>query len=91
MMIRSMAPDIIATDEIGKKEDILAIKEAVNSGVSVIFTIHGDSIRTLLKNPNIKELLELNIFSKIILLSSGRTPGIIEKIYDTKDIGEMWC
>lgn len=89
MMIRSMAPDIIATDEIGKKEDILAIKEAVISGVSVIFTIHGDSIRTLLKNPNIKELLELNIFSKIILLSSGRTPGIIEKIYDTKDIGEM--
>ena len=36
MMIRSMAPDVIATDEIGKKEDIVAIKEAMLSGVSVI-------------------------------------------------------
>lgn len=87
MMIRSMAPDIIATDEIGKKEDIIAIKEAVLSGVNVLFTMHGDTIKAILKNPNIKELLDLKIFSKVILLSSGRVPGIIEKIYDVKDIG----
>ena len=87
MMIRSMAPDIIATDEIGKKEDIIAIKEAVLSGVNVLFTMHGDTIKAILKNPNIKELLDLEIFSKVILLSSGIVPGIIEKIYDVKDIG----
>ena len=80
MMIRSMAPDIVATDEIGKKEDIVAIKEAILSGVKVIFTMHGDSIKSILKNENIKELLNLNIFSKIILLSNGKIPGIIEKV-----------
>lgn len=87
MMIRSMAPDIIATDEIGKKEDIIAIKEAILSGVKVIFTMHGDSIKSILKNENIKELLNLNIFSKIILLSNGKIPGIIEKVYDTEKLG----
>jgi stage III sporulation protein AA len=87
MMIRSMAPDVIATDEIGKKEDIVAIKEAILSGVKVIFTMHGDSLSSILKNENIKELLNLNIFSKIIILSNGKVPGIIEKVYDTKNIG----
>ena len=87
MMIRSMAPDIIATDEIGKKEDIIAIKEAILSGVKVIFTMHGDSIKSILKNENIKELLNLNIFSKIILLSNGKIPGIIDKVYDTEKLG----
>ncbi len=87
MMIRSMAPDIIATDEIGKKEDITAIKEAILSGVKVIFTMHGDSIKSILKNENIKELLDLNIFSKIVILSSGKVPGIVEKIYDTETLG----
>lgn len=87
MMIRSMAPDIIATDEIGRKEDIIAIKEAILSGVKVIFTMHGDSIKSILKNQNIKELLDLNIFSKIVILSNGKVPGIIEKVYDTEKLG----
>lgn len=87
MMIRSMSPDVIATDEIGKKEDIQAIKEAVLSGVSVIFTIHGDSLNSINKNDDIKELLNLKIFSKIIILSNGKIPGIVEKIYDTDSIG----
>ena len=87
MMIRSMAPDVIATDEIGKPEDIVAIKEAILSGVNVIFTMHGDSITSIIKNKEIKELLDLNIFSKIIILSSGKTPGVVEKIYDTNMLG----
>ena len=65
MMIRSMAPDVIATDEIGGHLDILAIKEAILSGVNVIFTMHGDSLKSVMKNPEVKELLDLNIFSKI--------------------------
>ncbi len=82
MVIRSMAPDIIATDEIGSSDDVLSIKAAILSGVKVIFTMHGDSLKSILENPNIKELLDMNIFSKIILLSSGKIPGIVEKIYD---------
>ena len=77
-----MAPDIIATDEIGSAKDILAIKAAILSGVKVIFTMHGDSLKSVLENTNVKELIDMNVFSKIILLSSGKIPGIVEKIYD---------
>lgn len=40
MLIRSMAPEIIACDEIGSKEDVQAIKKAFISGVKGIFTMH---------------------------------------------------
>ena len=36
----------------------------------------------VLENTNVKELIDMNVFSKIILLSSGKIPGIVEKIYD---------
>ena len=44
MAIRSMAPKIIALDEIGKKEDIEAIESAGVSGVKVIATAHGRDV-----------------------------------------------
>lgn len=87
MMIRSMAPNVIATDEIGSRDDMIAIKEAILSGVNVIFTMHGDSITSIVKNKELKELLDLNIFSKIIILSNGKTPGVVEKVYDTSKLG----
>lgn len=41
MMVRSMAPDVIITDEIGSDKDFYAVKKAVLSGVCVIATMHG--------------------------------------------------
>lgn len=82
MVIRSMAPDIIATDEIGSKEDIEAINIALLSGVKVLFTMHGKGIDSIIKNVNMKELIDKKAFSKIIILSSGKIPGIVEKVYD---------
>ena len=36
MMIRSMSPDILIVDEIGRKEDSEAIMEAVHAGVQLL-------------------------------------------------------
>jgi stage III sporulation protein AA len=43
MLIRSMSPDLIATDEIGKQEDCRAVEAAVCAGISLQTTIHGNS------------------------------------------------
>ncbi len=81
MLVRSMAPDIICADEIGTKEDIEAIKYAVTSGVKGIFTAHGDSIEKIKQSPILKELLELNIIEKIIILDKNNRNNIqIEKL-----------
>lgn len=69
MLVRSMAPDILCADEIGTKEDIEAIKYAITSGVKGIFTAHGESLENIQKSPILKELLELNIINKIIILN----------------------
>ncbi len=68
MLIRTMAPQVIACDEIGSKEDIDAIKEAMLSGVKGIFTMHGKNMNDIKLNVNINELIEDKTIEKIIFL-----------------------
>lgn len=68
MLIRSMAPEVIACDEIGSKEDIEAIKETMISGVKGIFTIHGKNFEDLKSNKYIKELIDNKQIEKIIYI-----------------------
>lgn len=80
MTVRSMAPDIILTDELASEEDIIAIKYAKASGCKIIATTHGiDETCNELSFFNIEKL-----FDKIIILSSRNGPGTIEKILAVK-------
>ena len=81
ILVRSMAPDLICADEIGTKEDIEAIKYAITSGVKGIFTAHGESVENIQKSPILKELLELNIIDKVIILNKEN-----RNIFDVKKI-----
>ncbi|MCK8817498.1 stage III sporulation protein AA [Natroniella sulfidigena] len=80
LLIRSMSPDLIVTDEIGSKEDIKAVWEALNAGVRVITTIHGNNLADIRSRLNLKELLREDVFKRIIILSGRAGPGTIEKI-----------
>ena len=42
IMLRSMSPDVIITDEIGDDRDFNAISEIKKRGVKVVTTLHGD-------------------------------------------------
>ena len=72
MLIRTMAPQIVAADEIGTEKDVEAIKEAVWCGVKGIFTAHGDSKQELMKNPTLRELVDKQIIERIIFLKKNR-------------------
>ncbi len=83
MLVRSMSPQVIAADEIGTKNDVEAIKEAVCSGVKGIFTAHGEANVDVIKNPILKELIDEKIIERIIFLKvteNGRTMRVEEKI-----------
>lgn len=75
MMLRTMSPEIIITDEIGNKEDFIAIGEMLKSGVSVITSIHGRSIDEIKDKGNIFES-----FDTIIALSKRNGAGTVEEI-----------
>lgn len=68
MLIRTMAPEIIACDEIGSKEDVEAIHYALFSGVKGIFTMHGKTIEDIKNNKQIYELIENREVQKIVFL-----------------------
>ena len=68
MLIRTMAPEIIACDEIGSKEDVEAIHYALYSGVKGIFTMHGKNIEDIKNNKQIYELIENREIQKEVFL-----------------------
>ncbi len=80
IMIRSMAPEIIVADEIGKQEDIEAINYAICSGIKGIFTAHGATIQDIKSNPVLKNLIDNNIFERLIFLDT-ECKGEVNKVY----------
>lgn len=82
MMIRSMSPDVLVVDEIGRKEDTEAILEAVHAGICLIMTTHGDSYTDILQRPILKPILDQKFFNRFIELSRGKGPGTVVSIKD---------
>jgi len=82
MMIRSMSPDILVVDEIGRKEDSEAIQEAVHAGITLMMTTHGTSIEEVKNRPSLRYILEQRIFQRFIVLDRSLGPGTITRILD---------
>ncbi|MFC4558783.1 stage III sporulation protein AA [Virgibacillus kekensis] len=83
MMIRSMSPEVLIVDEIGSQRDVNALMEALNAGVTVICTIHGDTLDELKKRPSLVPLFEQRVFDRIVLLDRKGQPGSISQIYNS--------
>ncbi|HHX62071.1 MAG TPA: stage III sporulation protein AA [Epulopiscium sp.] len=82
MLLRSMSPDLIAVDEIGKKEDLFAIEEVLNAGVKIVCTVHGSTLKDIMSKPVLKQMIEKHFFERIICISARKGPGTIETILD---------
>lgn len=80
LAIRSLSPQVIVTDEVGRSEDVAALQEAVNSGVRVVASVHAGSWRELEERPSLRPLIDQGTFSLAVLLSRRRGPGTIEGI-----------
>ena len=84
MMIRSMAPQIIAVDEIGTVEDIHAVEYAMRCGCKILATIHAETLEELRRKPLLNELIMQDGFQRYILLGNRKRTGQIEGIYDNR-------
>jgi len=89
MLIRSMSPAVVATDELGRAEDVCAVCEALNAGVSILATVHGRDINEVLQRPHVGELILHKYFERYIILSDQPKMGTIEKIID-KEYKILW-
>lgn len=82
MMIRSMSPEIIVADEIGRVEDSDAIWEAIHAGVTVICSAHGASLADMSRRPIISKLISQEVFSRYVILDRSQGVGTIQGVYD---------
>ena len=83
MLLRSMGPEALVCDEIGRPEDAAAILEAVGGGIRMLCSAHGGSADEILGRPVLAELLRQRAFERIILLSRREGPGTLEWIKDS--------
>ncbi|ADL13257.1 stage III sporulation protein AA [Acetohalobium arabaticum] len=85
LLIRAMSPEVIVTDEIGSRQDVQAICEAVNAGVKIVTSVHGRDLKEIKQRPNLEKLLGQNFFKKFIILSRRQGPGTVEEIIKAED------
>lgn len=83
MMIRSMSPDVILVDEIGRPEDADAIHEALQAGIRVIATAHGGELEDVMRRPVMTKLIEEELFQTYVVLKRT-SQGTTRRIYDAK-------
>lgn len=88
MMIRSMSPDVLIVDELGREEDAIAFAEAIHAGVSIITTVHGSSMEDIRHRPAFRALLEMQGLERCVELSRHDRVGEIKRIRDAfgKDV-----
>ena len=82
LMLRSMAPQIIAVDEIGSREDCRAMEQAIYSGSRIIGTVHAYDMKELSRKKYLKEMLEQQMFGRIVLLEKAENGRRRFHIYD---------
>ena len=70
MLIRSMAPQVIAVDEIGAQEDVHAIEYAMHCGCKMLATAHGYSMEEIQRKPIFEKLVQERRFERYVILSN---------------------
>ncbi len=82
MMIRSMSPEVLVVDEIGSRKDAESIREALNAGIQVIATAHGDHLEHVRKRPALRQLFAESLFSRYVILSGRQGTDFRFAVYD---------
>lgn len=84
MLIRSMAPQVIAVDEIGMVEDVHAVEYAMHCGCKMLATVHGSSLQEMQKKPLFSEWFRLERFERYVVLGKEKHVGEIKGVYNEK-------
>jgi stage III sporulation protein AA len=89
MMIRSMSPKVIITDEIGRPEDAAAVEDALNAGIKVIVSAHGSGLADARSRPFLTGILEKGIFERVLILGNSQGVGTLEQVYGGREYRQL--
>lgn len=84
MLIRSMAPDVVAVDEIGDFRDSQAIEAVFHCGCKLLATVHGSSVEEIRRKPLLQKLVQYHFFQRYVVLDRATGVGHIRDIFDER-------
>lgn len=82
MLLRSMAPEVIAVDELGCSADMEALAQVLQCGCSIIATLHGRNREELLRKPFLQSFLRDKIFERYLFLEKKGGRYLVGQILD---------
>ena len=82
LLLRSMDPQIIASDEISAPADLLAIEEIFGCGVGILASAHASCREDLLRRRAYRRLIEKGVFSYFLVIrqQNGKRSLHLEEI-----------
>ncbi len=84
MLIRSMAPQVVAVDEIGTREDLEALGQVIHCGAKIIATVHGRSIEEVVNQP------VGMLFERVVILDREKGVGHVAGVFDGRGGKVCW-
>lgn len=84
MLVRTMAPEVIAVDEIGGRQDMEAIEYVRNCGCKLLATVHGSSIDDIRTKPLLRKLVQERTFERYVVLGDVKSAGRITEVFDAQ-------
>lgn len=82
MLIRSMAPELVALDELGSAADVEALGQVQKCGCSVVATVHGASLEEMGKKPLFAGLFQNRVFDRFFVLGKREGKFWVEAVHD---------
>ena len=73
MLVRTMAPEYIAVDEITDEADCLALIRAAYCGVRLLATAHAGNLEDFLRRSVYRPLREAGVFQTVLVLDHSKT------------------
>ncbi|MBE6761885.1 MAG: AAA family ATPase [Ruminococcaceae bacterium] len=71
MALRTLFPDVIAFDELGDMNEVSAVTQCFNSGVTIITTAHIGSMEDLIKRSTVSALLKTGAIEWVVMCHKG--------------------
>lgn len=68
MLLRTMAPQVVALDEISAPRDACAVELAANNGAAILATVHGRDAQDIRQRPVLEKILRRGIFRKGLVI-----------------------
>ncbi len=86
LILRSLSPQVIVTDELGGASEAAALSDAARAGVRILATAHARDWSDLWGRNGTRLLSEEKIFQRYVILGSSLGRGTVENIHDGEGV-----